>query len=82
MFGVAARDFLDVTRGVRSHPACMSGKCPLIAWDRRCVMGGKSTGYGRSWKKWLAIYAVGGAVLYLIVYLLFFSGSGSGGGLY
>jgi hypothetical protein len=37
--------------------------------------------YGRSWKKWLAIYAVVGAIVYLIVYAVFFSG-GSGGGLY
>jgi hypothetical protein len=46
----------------------------------RCVMAGKSTGYGRSWKTWLAIYAVVGAVLYLIVYLLFFANNSGGGG--
>jgi hypothetical protein len=48
-------------------------------------MAQKSTGYGRrSWKKWLAIYLVAGAIAYLIVYLLFFahSGGGGGGGLY
>lgn len=38
------------------------------------------TGYGRNWKKWLAIYAVVGAVVYLVIYLLFFAPSG--GGLY
>lgn len=43
-------------------------------------MAGKSTGYGRSWTKWLAIYAVVGAVLYLIAYLLFFANNGGGGG--
>lgn len=46
----------------------------------------KSTGYGREWKKWLAIYAVVGAVVYLIVYFVFIYGgggaAGSGGGLY
>jgi hypothetical protein len=41
-------------------------------------MAGKSSGYGRSWKKWVTIYAVAGAV----VYLLFFSDGGGGGGLY
>jgi hypothetical protein len=40
----------------------------------------KSTGYGRNWKKWLAIYAVVGAVVYLIVFLVFFADGGSGGG--
>jgi hypothetical protein len=42
------------------------------------------SGYGRNWKKWLAIYAVVGFVAYLIIYLVFFTGggSGSGGGLY
>jgi hypothetical protein len=45
-------------------------------------MASKSTGYGRSWKKWLAIYAAVGVVVYLIVYLLFFAHGGGGGGLY
>ena len=39
-----------------------------------------TTGYGRRWKKWLAIYAIAGTVAYLIVYLLFFSGGGGAGG--
>ncbi|MGH2679533.1 MAG: hypothetical protein ACRDG8_03470 [Actinomycetota bacterium] len=39
-------------------------------------------GYGRSWKKWLAIYAIAGAVVYFIVYLVFFTDGGSGGGFY
>ena len=44
----------------------------------------KSTGYSRrSWKKWLAIYAIAGAIVSLIVYLLFFAHSGGlGGGPY
>jgi hypothetical protein len=37
--------------------------------------------YGRSWKKWLAIYLAVGAVAYLIIYLVFFT-HGSGGGGY
>jgi hypothetical protein len=52
----------------------------------RYVMADKKTGYGRRWKKWLAIYAVAGVVVYLIVYLAFFyhagGGAAGGGGLY
>jgi len=42
----------------------------------------RTTGYGRTGKKWLAIYAIAGAVALLIVYLVFFSGDGGTGGLY
>ncbi len=44
----------------------------------------RKSGYGHSWKWWLAVYAAVGAVLYLIVYLAFFAnnGGGGGGGLY
>jgi hypothetical protein len=46
----------------------------------------KSTGYGRKWKKWLAIYVVAGAIVYLIIYLAFLhtggGGGAGGGGLY
>lgn len=48
-------------------------------------MANNSTGYGRKWKKWLAIYAAVGAVAYLIIYFVFISGGsgpGGGGGLY
>jgi hypothetical protein len=49
-------------------------------------MADNETGYGRRWKKWLAIYAVSGVVVYLIVYLVFFyhagGGAAGGGGLY
>lgn len=48
-------------------------------------MADNSTGYGRKWKKWLAIYAAVGVVAYLIIYLVFIydsSGAGTGGGLY
>ena len=47
-------------------------------------MAKRNSGYGRNWKKWLAIYAVVGFVAYLIIYLVFFTGGGggSGGGLY
>ena len=46
-------------------------------------MATKKSGYGRNWKKWLAIYSVVAAVAYLIIYLVFFAESGgSGGGLY
>jgi hypothetical protein len=52
--------------------------------NRRYVMADKSTGYGRNWKKWLAIYAVVGAIVYLIVYvaLIYDGGAAGGGGLY
>jgi hypothetical protein len=39
-------------------------------------MANKNPGYGRNWKKWLAVYAVVGAAVYLIVYLAFFAGGG------
>lgn len=48
-------------------------------------MANRSYGYGRNWKKWLAVYAGVGVVVYLIVYLVFFAnagGAGAGGGLY
>jgi hypothetical protein len=50
-------------------------------------MADKSTGYGRNWKRWLAIYAAVGVVVYLVVYLVFFyhsggGAAGGGGGLY
>jgi hypothetical protein len=47
-------------------------------------MAQRSTGYGRKWKKWLAIYVAVGLVAYLVVYLLFFApgGGGGGGGIY
>jgi hypothetical protein len=52
----------------------------------RYVMANRGTGYGRNWKKWLAIYVVAGVVVYLIVYLVFFydagGGTTGGGGLY
>lgn len=43
-------------------------------------MAQESTGYGRKWKKWLAIYLTVGAVAYAVIYLLFFTGGGGGGG--
>lgn len=55
---------------------------PALGLARRCVMAEKrTTGYGRS-GKWLAIYAIAGAVALLIVYLVFFSWGGGTGGLY
>jgi hypothetical protein len=43
-------------------------------------MAENKKGYGRSWKKWLAIYVAVGAVAYLIIYFVFFAHSGGGGG--
>lgn len=50
-------------------------------------MADRNRGYGRNWRKWVAIYVAVGAVAYLIVYLVFFAGGGGGaptggGGLY
>ena len=39
-------------------------------------------GYGRSWKKWVAIYAVAGLLIYGVIYLILTSGGSAGGGLY
>jgi hypothetical protein len=39
----------------------------------------ESRGYGKKWKKWLAIYVAIGAVAYLVVYLILQAGNGSGG---
>jgi hypothetical protein len=48
---------------------------------RRVAMAQKVAGYGRKWKKWLAIYAGVGVVAYLLLFLLFFhGGSASAGG--
>ena len=43
-------------------------------------MAQNESGYGRRWKKWLAIYLVVGTVAYLVVYLLFLHHGGAGGG--
>jgi hypothetical protein len=45
-------------------------------------MAQKSEGYGRKWKKWVAIYLAVGAIAYLIIYLVFFTHGGSAGGGY
>jgi len=42
--------------------------------------GGRPSGYGRRWPKWVVIYAVAAVVIYLIVYFVFFHHSGSYGG--
>jgi hypothetical protein len=52
--------------------------------DLEVHMARKNSGYGRNWKKWLAIYAVVGVIAYAIIYLLLSTngGGGGGGGLY
>ena len=37
-------------------------------------------GYRRKWKKWLAIYLAAAAVVYLIVFLVFFRHGGGASG--
>jgi hypothetical protein len=44
-------------------------------------MAQTEAGYRRKWKKWLAIYLVGAVVIYLIVFLVFFSHGGGGGSI-
>jgi hypothetical protein len=44
--------------------------------------GSAKRGYGSKWKKWLLIYLAVGAVVYAIVYFVFFTGGGSGGGFH
>ena len=39
----------------------------------------RSRRYGKTWKKWLAIYVAVGAVVYLAVYLILQAGNGTGG---
>jgi hypothetical protein len=43
-------------------------------------MAKRVAGYGRRWKKWLAIYIGAGAIVYLIVFLVLFHHGGGGGG--
>jgi hypothetical protein len=53
--------------------------------ERRCEMAEQrrdTGGYRRSWKKWLVISLVVGALIYGLVYLILQSSGGSGGGLY
>ena len=44
-------------------------------------MAQREAGYGRKWKKWLAIYLAVAVVVYLIVFFVFLSHGGGGGGL-
>jgi hypothetical protein len=37
------------------------------------------SGYGRKWKRWLAIYLAVGAVAYIVIYVAFFQHGGGGG---
>jgi hypothetical protein len=43
-------------------------------------MAHTEAGCRRKWKKWLAIYLAVAAVVYLIVFLVFFSHGGGGAG--
>jgi hypothetical protein len=36
----------------------------------------KRSGYGRNWRKWLLIYVAVGAVVYLLIYLIFLRDGG------
>jgi hypothetical protein len=38
----------------------------------------EGSGYGRKWKRWLAIYLAVGAVAYVFLYVAFFHGGGGG----
>ena len=45
-------------------------------------MASERSGYGRKWKRWLAIYLAVGAVAYVILYVAFFHHGGGGGGFH
>jgi hypothetical protein len=45
-------------------------------------MSQRSTGYGGKWKKWLAIYVAAAAIVYLLVYVMFFMSSSGGHSIY
>ncbi|MGZ6544134.1 MAG: hypothetical protein ACXVEI_02325 [Actinomycetota bacterium] len=45
-------------------------------------MSSEQSGYGRNWKRWLAIYLAVGAVAYVVLYLAFFHHGGGGGGFH
>jgi hypothetical protein len=45
-------------------------------------MSSEQSGYGRKWKRWLAIYLAVGAVAYAVLYLAFFHHGGGGGGFH
>jgi hypothetical protein len=45
-------------------------------------MASEGSGYGRRWKKWLAIYLAVGAVAYFVIYLAFFHHGGGGSGFH
>jgi hypothetical protein len=42
-------------------------------------MAQTEAGYRRKWKRWLAIYLAAAAVVYLIVFLVFFNHGGGAG---
>jgi hypothetical protein len=45
-------------------------------------MASERSGYGRKWKRWLAIYVAVGAVAYVVLYVAFFHHGGGGGGFH
>ena len=45
-------------------------------------MASERSGYGRKWKRWLAIYLAVGAVAYFVLYLALFQHGGAGGGFH
>lgn len=42
-------------------------------------MASERSGYGKRWKRWLAIYLAVGAVAYVVLYVAFFHHGGGGG---
>jgi hypothetical protein len=45
-------------------------------------MASERSGYGRKWKKWLAIYLAVGALAYVVLYVALFHHGGGGGGFH
>jgi hypothetical protein len=50
--------------------------------DTRQAQNSAGTGYKKNWAKWLGLYLLIGAAIYLIVYLVAFSNGGGGGSGY
>lgn len=48
--------------------------------DTRQTQSTSGPGYKKNWIKWLGLYLLIGGAIYLIVYLVAFSGGGGAGG--
>jgi len=65
----------------REPSAALAGSTPQRPTKEE-HMASERSGYGRKWKKWLAIYLAVGAVAYFVIYLAFFAKGGGAGGFH